>query len=116
MNENLVGGKNTTVKGTDHVELRGHNDYDPDCFNHGPHNRDLVRKTSPLIRSLPGMYMLSDRRLAGAFSERICSMLMPMVDPSWGIVCMLLAFIVGLIGGVRLTTNSHSNSSNRMGR
>ncbi|HEY3993132.1 MAG TPA: hypothetical protein VGM01_09665 [Ktedonobacteraceae bacterium] len=43
-------------------------------------------------------------------------MLMPMVDPSWGIVCMLLAFIVGLIGGVRLTANSHSSNNNRIGR
>ena len=42
---------------------------------------------------------------------------MPLVDPSWAIVCMLLAFIVGLIGGVRLTISNHYNSnSNRMTR
>jgi hypothetical protein len=40
-----------------------------------------------------------------------------MVDPSWGIVLMLLAFILGLVGGVRLTITNHYSSmgGNRMG-
>ena len=43
---------------------------------------------------------------------------MPLVDPSWGIVCMLLAFIIGLVGGVRLTISNHyyGSSNNRMMR
>ena len=40
---------------------------------------------------------------------------MPMIDPSWAVVAMLVAFVVGLIGGVRLTISSHSSSS-RMSR
>ena len=40
------------------MELLGHNDYDPDRFNYGPCNRDLVRKTPPLIRSLSGNRVL----------------------------------------------------------
>ncbi len=27
---------------------------------------------------------------------------MALVDPSWVVVCMLLAFIIGLVAGVRL--------------
>jgi hypothetical protein len=41
---------------------------------------------------------------------------MPMVDPSWAVVAMLIAFVVGLIGGVRLTLSGRGSggSSSRM--
>lgn len=39
-----------------------------------------------------------------------------MVDPNWAVVCMLLAFVVGLVGGVRLTSNSGGGGSGGGGR
>ena len=42
-----------------------------------------------------------------------------MIDPNWTVVYMLLAFFLGMVGGVRLINfgnyaGSHSNSGNRM--
>lgn len=38
--------------------------------------------------------------------------MLPLVDPTWAVVAMLLAFTVGLIGGVRLTSGFYMG--NRM--
>ena len=108
--KHFVGGRHSTVKDRDHVDLLGDDDYDPHRFNYRPDIWDLVRKTPPVIRS-PS----SDHHHASVLSQE-GAYLMPLVDPSWAIVCMLLAFIVGLVGGVRLTISNHYSNSNRMMR
>lgn len=44
-------------------------------------------------------------------------MLPTLIDPSWAVVCMLLALFLGMVGGVRLITlnaNHSSSGGNRM--